>query len=126
MASDLRRHNSLRPNLDIKLGSCFAENCVFPADGVDPDWAQQVAASDLGRYYLLRPKMEINLHCYFAEHCWLPGDGVDPDYAQWVGASDRGRHYVRRPNIGYALKIAGKVHKGGKSAVCALKLQELI
>ena len=36
-ASDQGRHYSLRPNLKVKLNSCFAENCRFPAMDVDPD-----------------------------------------------------------------------------------------
>ena len=61
MASDLGRHFSLRPNMEIKLDSSFAENYWFPARGVDPDFAQHVVASDLGRHYSLPPNMEIKL-----------------------------------------------------------------
>ena len=35
--SDLGRHYSLPPNMEINLHSCFAETCWFPAKGVDPD-----------------------------------------------------------------------------------------
>ena len=51
--------------MEIKLDSCFAEKCWFPAKGVDPISAQQVSASDLGRQFSLRPNMEINLDSYF-------------------------------------------------------------
>ena len=60
----------------------FAENCWFPADGVDLDWAQQVAAFYLGIHYLLLPNMEINSDGYFAEKCRFPADGVGTDRAQ--------------------------------------------
>ena len=43
-AAGLGRHYSPCPNIEINLDGYFAENCRFPAEGVDPDWAQQVAA----------------------------------------------------------------------------------
>ena len=45
-------HYLLRPNMEINLRGYFAENCWFPVDGEDPDYAQRVAACDWGRNYL--------------------------------------------------------------------------
>ena len=76
-ASDPGRHYSL--HIEIKMDSCFAENCWLFARGVDLDWAQRVAASDLGGHCSLYPNMKIKLDGHFAENCWFPADGVGPD-----------------------------------------------
>ena len=68
----------LGPNMEMNLNGYFVENCCFPADGVSPDYFQQVAVSDLGNYSL-PPNMEIKLDSCFAETCWFPARGVDPN-----------------------------------------------
>ena len=35
-AFDMGKRYSPHPNIKIHLDSCLAENCRFPADGVDP------------------------------------------------------------------------------------------
>ena len=66
-ASDPGRHYSL--HIEIKMHSCFAENCWPFARGVDLDLAQRVAASDLGGHCSLYPSMKIKLDGHFAENC---------------------------------------------------------
>ena len=84
---------------EINLDSCFAGNCWFPADVVDPDWAQQIVSFYPRMYSLLRPNMDINSNGHFAENCRFPGNGVGTDWAQQVAAFYMSMHCFLRPNM---------------------------
>ena len=60
------------------LGGYLLEIGCYLADGVSPDWAQQVAASALGMHYLLGPNMEINSDGYLLRIVGFLTNGVGP------------------------------------------------